>query len=130
MPKTPDPIDQHVGRRVRTRRLMLNMSQEALGDQVGITFQQIQKYEKGTNRISASRLQQISRVLGVSAWSFFEGAPSAKAQKVRPPDHVDEFLANAYGLALMKSFTKIQNAPLRRSIVYLVEAIALTFPVA
>ena len=73
--KAPNPIDKHVGSRVRMRRMMLSMSQEKLGDALGLTFQQVQKYEKGTNRIGASRLQQISNILQVPVSFFFEGAP-------------------------------------------------------
>src|ERR1700678_1752014 len=73
--KAPNPIDKHVGSRVRMRRMMLGMSQEKLGDALGLTFQQVQKYEKGTNRIGASRLQQISHILQVPVAFFFEGAP-------------------------------------------------------
>ena len=75
--KAPNPTDKHVGSRVRMRRMMLGMSQEKLGDALGLTFQQVQKYEKGTNRIGASRLQQISHILQVPVSFFFEGAPSA-----------------------------------------------------
>src|SRR3974390_3882615 len=74
--KAPNPIDKHVGSRVRMRRMMLAMSQEKLGDALGLTFQQVQKYEKGTNRNGASRLQQISSILQVPVAFFFEGAPS------------------------------------------------------
>ena len=74
--KAPNPIDKHVGSRVRMRRMMLGMSQEKLGDALGLTFQQVQKYEKGTNRIGASRLQQISLILQVPVSFFFEGAPA------------------------------------------------------
>src|SRR5215468_9813118 len=74
--KAPNPIDQHVGSRVRMRRLMLAMSQEKLGDALGLTFQQVQKYEKGTNRIGASRLEQTSHILQVPVAFFFEGAPN------------------------------------------------------
>src|ERR1700716_3163332 len=77
--KMPTPIDRHVGSRVRMRRVMLRMSQEKLGEALGLTFQQVQKYEKGTNRIGASRLQQISRTLDVPPAYFFEGAPSFEA---------------------------------------------------
>ena len=73
--KKPNPIDVHVGSRIRLRRTMLNMSQEKLGEALGITFQQIQKYEKGTNRVGASRLQNISSVLNVPVSFFFEAAP-------------------------------------------------------
>ena len=76
MPRhSQNPIDKHVGNRVRMRRMMLSMSQEKLGGALGLTFQQVQKYEKGTNRIGASRLQQIARVLSVPVPFFFEGAP-------------------------------------------------------
>src|ERR1700750_1950335 len=78
--KAPNPIDKHVGSRVRMRRMMLSMSQEKLGDALGLTFQQVQKYEKGTNRIGASRLQQISHILQVPVSFFFEGAPSPQGQ--------------------------------------------------
>src|SRR5216684_3293407 len=77
--KSPNPIDRHVGTRVRMRRMMLGMSQTALGDALGITFQQVQKYEKGTNRIGASRLQHLSHILGVRVAFFFEGLPHAPA---------------------------------------------------
>jgi transcriptional regulator with XRE-family HTH domain len=73
--KAPNPVDRHVGSRVRMRRMLIGMSQEKLGEALGITFQQIQKYEKGTNRIGASRLHHIARVLGVPVEFFYEGAP-------------------------------------------------------
>ena len=77
--KTPNPTDQHVGARVRMRRIMLAMSQEKPGAALNLTFQQVQKYEKGTNRIGAGRLQQLSHVLQVPVEFFFEGAPNASA---------------------------------------------------
>src|SRR5262245_39728686 len=75
MKKAPNPIDKHVGSRVRMQRMMVGMSQEKLGNALGLTFQQVQKYEKGTNRIGASRVQQISQILQVPVAYFFEGAP-------------------------------------------------------
>ena len=78
--KAPNPVDRHVGARLRMRRMMLPMSQEKLGGALGLTFQQIQKYEKGTNRIGASRLQQISQILQVPVSFFFEGAPNVNAR--------------------------------------------------
>jgi transcriptional regulator with XRE-family HTH domain len=77
--KKPNPIDIHVGSRIRLRRTMLGMSQEKLGEALGITFQQIQKYEKGTNRVGASRLQNISTILNVPVSFFFEDAPGDPA---------------------------------------------------
>src|SRR6476619_5423180 len=75
--KAPNPIDKHVGARVRMRRMMLSMSQEKLGDALGLTFQQVQKYEKGANRIGASRLQQIAQIMQVPVSFFFAGTPHA-----------------------------------------------------
>jgi transcriptional regulator with XRE-family HTH domain len=128
--KTPNPIDKHVGSRVRMRRMMLSMSQEKLGDALGLTFQQVQKYEKGTNRIGASRLQQISNILQVPVSFFFEGAPhlpghhSSGMGEAPSPAYVSDFLATSDGLSLTKSFMKIKNGKLRRRIVDLVEQIA------
>ena len=129
--KAPNPIDKHVGSRVRMRRMMLGMSQEKLGDALSLTFQQVQKYEKGTNRIGASRLQQISHILQVPVSFFFEGAPSSAgvAQQVGlgeapSPAYVSDFLATSDGLSLTKSFMRIKNSKLRRRIVDLVEQIA------
>jgi transcriptional regulator with XRE-family HTH domain len=128
--KAPNPIDKHVGSRVRMRRMMLNMSQEKLGDALGLTFQQVQKYEKGTNRIGASRLQQISSILQVPVAFFFEGAPNlqgptAEGMREAPsPAYVSDFLATSEGLALTKAFMRIKEPKLRRRIVDLVEEIA------
>lgn len=124
--KVPNPIDKHVGRRVRMRRMMLGMSQEKLGDALDLTFQQVQKYEKGTNRISASRLQHISQILQLPVPFFFEDAPGQiRAKGDAPsPAYVSDFLATKDGLALTKAFMQIKNAKLRRDIVNLVEEIA------
>src|SRR6478672_10518915 len=117
--KAPNPIDKHVGSRVRMRRMMLGMSQEKLGDSLGLTFQQVQKYEKGTNRIGASRLQQISLILQVPVSFFFEGAPPPPGRpegfgEAPSPAYVTDFLASSDGLALVKAFMRIENAKLRR----------------
>ena len=125
----PNPVDKHVGSRVRMRRMMLGMSQTNLADAFGLTFQQVQKYEKGTNRISASRLQQTAHVLQVPVVFFFEGAPSVpgvpQAKGTVPsPAYVSDFLATKDGLALIKAFTQIKDKKLRRCIVDLVEGIA------
>jgi transcriptional regulator with XRE-family HTH domain len=127
--KAPNPIDRYVGSRVRMRRLMLGMSQEKLGDGLGLTFQQVQKYEKGTNRIGASRLQHIAHLLQVPVSYFFDGAPNASEQPLASapsPAYVFDFLATSEGLALIKAFMHIHNAHMRRRIVELVEEIAGT----
>jgi transcriptional regulator with XRE-family HTH domain len=129
--KAPNPIDKHVGSRVRMRRMMLGMSQEKLGNNLGLTFQQVQKYEKGTNRIGASRLQQISHILQVPVSFFFEGAPSGAARvdgmsEAPSPAYISDFLATSDGLALTKAFMRISDSKLRRRIVDLVEQIAIS----
>ncbi len=129
--KSPNPIDAHVGTRVRLRRMMLDMSQTTLGEHLGITFQQIQKYEKGTNRIGASRLQAIARVLGVPVAFFFEDAPGNAPvggdqgfDGAHAASHVVEFLSSSEGLALNRAFVRIADARQRRKVVELVKAIA------
>lgn len=120
----PNRIDKHVGSRVRLRRVMLNVKQTDLARRLGLSYQQVQKYERGTNRIGASRLQQISRILQVPVAFFFEGAPgvaqSRTKRKDRPlPDYVIEFLSTSDGHALAKAFTRMRNIKLRRRIVRL-----------
>jgi transcriptional regulator with XRE-family HTH domain len=124
--KVPNPIDVHVGSRVRIRRVELGMSQGKLGDALGITFQQVQKYEKGTNRIGASRLQHVSGILQVAVAHFFEGTPGQLKAKGNPPSstYVSDFIATTDGLTLAKAFTQIKNANVRRQIVKLVNEIA------
>jgi transcriptional regulator with XRE-family HTH domain len=120
-----DSIDKHVGSRIRMRRMMLGLSQTTLGDQLEITFQQVQKYEKGTNRVAASRLQHIADILKVPVPFFFEdvvsGEPTGTFSKnVSPTADINEFMATRDGLTLAKSFMKISNMKLRRQIVSLV----------
>jgi transcriptional regulator with XRE-family HTH domain len=127
--KAPNPVDKYVGSRVRMRRIMLGMSQEKLGEALGLTFQQVQKYEKGTNRVGASRIQQIAEILQVPVSFLFEGGPSGAASaggfnEGPSPSYVSDFLATSEGLALTRAFTRISDAKLRRSIVELVEQIA------
>ena len=124
--KVPNSIDVHVGNRVRIRRLELGMSQTKLGDALGLTFQQVQKYEKATNRISASRLQHVSRILQVAIAYFFEGSPGQLKAKGNAPSsaHVFDFVATTDGLTLAKAFTQIKNANVRHHIVKLVNEIA------
>ena len=128
--KKPNPIDVHVGSRVRLRRTMLGISQEKLGEHLGITFQQIQKYEKGANRIGASRLQEIARVLDTPVAFFFEDAPGTAAggqkgfSEADGADYVVDFLSSAEGLQLNRAFIKIKDAKVRRKIVEMVRALA------
>lgn len=125
MSKTPNPIDVHVGARVRERRMALGLSQERLGDRLGLTFQQIQKYEKGVNRIGASRLLEISRLLDAPVQYFFENAPGEDDQKIeadRP--RIMRFVGTAEGLQLNAAFSKISHDETRRRIVDLVKTLS------
>ncbi|MBB4005316.1 transcriptional regulator with XRE-family HTH domain [Aurantimonas endophytica] len=127
--KKPNPVDTHVGSRVRLRRTMLGMSQEKLGESLGITFQQIQKYEKGSNRIGASRLQRMSEVLNVPVAFFFEDAPGGidgKEGFAEPsgPDYVVDFLSSTEGLQLNRAFVRIADPKVRRRVIDLVRTLA------
>jgi transcriptional regulator with XRE-family HTH domain len=127
--KVPNPIDKHVGSRVRMRRMMLAMSQGKLGDALGITFQQVQKYEKGTNRIGAGRLQEISHILQVPIAFFYESASDGSAlntseQGTRSQALIDDCISSPEGLKLVQSFTRIESAMVRRRIVALVQEVA------
>jgi transcriptional regulator with XRE-family HTH domain len=128
--KKPNPVDQHVGSRVRLRRMLLGMSQERLGESMGLTFQQVQKYEKGVNRIGASRLFQISKILDVPVQFFFEEAPhsgdGAQQRGLAESDSeafILEFLNSREGLELNRAFVKIGDPKVRKSVVDLVRAL-------
>lgn len=123
--RVPNPVDKHVGSRVRMRRLMLGMSQEKLAHGLAVTFQQVQKYEKGINRVGAGRLQHISHILQIPAAFFFDGSPHGEAPS---PAHVSDFVTTADGLALMQAFMRIEQPSLRQRIVQLVEEIASDNP--
>jgi transcriptional regulator with XRE-family HTH domain len=122
-------IDKYVGSRVKARRQELGVSQEKLGNALGVTFQQIQKYEKGTNRISASRLQQIGSVLGVPAAFFFEGLQELTAEmsgfaETPAVPYAADVVSTDEGLQLIRAFMRIQDPTMRRRIVEFIESIA------
>ena len=125
--KRPNPTDVYVGSRVRMRRKMLGLSQEKLGEKLGITFQQIQKYEKGTNRVGASRLQDMASAMEVPVSYFF---PDASASSAAPGMQEEgaafmmDFMSTAEGLELSRAFMRIRNSKVRRKIVELVRALA------
>ncbi|MEO1700696.1 MAG: helix-turn-helix domain-containing protein [Pseudomonadota bacterium] len=127
--KQPNPIDVHVGTRIRLRRTMVSMSQEKLGEALGITFQQVQKYEKGTNRVGASRLQNIAGILNVPVSFFFEDAPGEKSNSSNEmaesgSNYVVSFLSSSEGLQLNRAFVKISDPKVRRKIIDLVKSLA------
>lgn len=125
--KRPNPTDVYVGSRVRLRRKMLGLSQEKLGDKLGITFQQIQKYEKGTNRVGASRLQAMANALDVPISYFFpdsaQGAQGTGLQEEGAAFMMD-MMSSAEGLDLSRAFVKIRSSKVRRKVVELVRALA------
>jgi len=121
----PHQIDIHVGNRLRSRRLVLGLSQEKLGERLGITFQQIQKYEKGTNRVSASKLQAAAVVLSVPIGYFFEDRePQTPDGLVREVDEIGTFLVSRDGVSLNRAFTSIKSKQVRQSIITLTKALA------
>jgi transcriptional regulator with XRE-family HTH domain len=128
MTKSPNPIDRHVGARVKMRRVLLGMSQEKLGEALGITFQQVQKYEKGTNRIGASRLQLAAKILGVPVNFFFEGGGTIEETPgfadAQEPIYVEDATGGTDGQRLMAAFLRIRQPELRRRVLELVETMA------
>ena len=124
MLKAPDPIDVKVGAKIRARRLLVGMTQEALAAILGITFQQIQKYEKGTNRVSASRLQNVAAVLHVPVWYFFPDNGHAAQAAATSDDEIALFLKSNEGRDLNVAFALIKSPDVRRRIVGLVKSLA------
>jgi transcriptional regulator with XRE-family HTH domain len=126
--KTPNPADLHVGGRVRMRRKFLGISQSELAEQIKLTFQQVQKYERGSNRISASKLFEISRVLKVPVAYFFEGYGEAPAVEgfgdVSSEQYVHGFLMTTEGIELAEAFPRIKSPGVRRKVMDLVRALA------
>ena len=124
--KKPNPIDIHVGARIRLKRTMERLSQEKLADQLGITFQQVQKYEKGTNRIGASRLKEISDILTVPVSFFFEGLPSSDEgfSEEDSSSFYTDFLSTAEGIQLNRSFLRIKDPRVRKRILDLVKTLS------
>ncbi|MHC5306430.1 helix-turn-helix domain-containing protein [Bartonella sp. LJL80] len=124
--KKPDPTDIYVGSRIRLRRNMLGLSQEKLGEQLGITFQQIQKYEKGTNRVGASRLQAISEIMDVPVSYFFEEAPGSRPLEGfgESDNSFMDFCSSSEGIQLMRAFTNIKDPKVRRKIIDLAKALS------
>jgi transcriptional regulator with XRE-family HTH domain len=128
----PNPVDVHVGNRMRMRRMLVGMSQEKLGERLGLTFQQVQKYEKGTNRVSASRLFHVAQVLGVPVQYFYEDLPEGAANGAGTEGFgesgeqavITNFLNSSEGLQLNRAFHQITDTDVRRRVVELVKSIA------
>ena len=125
--KQANPIDVQVGNRVRIRRMLIGMSQERLGDLLGLTFQQVQKYEKGVNRIGAGRLFEVARILNVPVDFFYEGLATnqpgpGEPEAAAPP--VMEFVSSGEGLQLSLAFMKIKDSKVRKRVLDLVKSLA------
>ncbi|HEU6442668.1 MAG TPA: helix-turn-helix domain-containing protein [Microvirga sp.] len=128
MKKSTSSIDKEIGTRVRMRRISIGMSQEKLGEMLGLTFQQVQKYEKGMNRISVGRLVDIAKILEVDIHFFFDGIKSGKAGSGFAEEGASPYIADVMstpeGLQLIRTFTEIKSAKVRKSIVQLVASLA------
>lgn len=128
MKKSTSSIDKEIGTRVRMRRISIGMSQEKLGEMLGLTFQQVQKYEKGMNRISVGRLVDIAKILGVDIHFFFNGIKSGKTEpgfaEEESPAYLADVMSTPEGLQLIRTFTGIKSAKVRKSIVQLVASLA------
>jgi transcriptional regulator with XRE-family HTH domain len=123
MKKSPNEPDRHIGKQVRLRRIALEMTQEKLADALGLTFQQIQKYEKGVNRIGAGRLLEIARVLEVDVTYFFDGLPDYTASTTAAESAFHLVASNPHGVKLIELFASVEDSTIQRSIVDLVEAV-------
>ena len=125
--KQANPVDAHVGHRVRLRRMLIGMSQERLGELLGLTFQQVQKYEKGINRIGAGRLYEVAGILGVPVAFFYEDVDNERpvqVTKTGEPPPVMEFLSSPEGLQLSLAFMRIKDVKVKRRILDLVRSLA------
>lgn len=127
-PRSPNPIDVHVGTRVRLRRQVMKMSQEKLGDQLGVTFQQVQKYERGANRVGASRLWKMSQVLDVPVGFFYDGLDQMGGSTEFAEDDqlpiVYDFINSTDGVNLAKAVSQIKSKAVRRQILELARSLA------
>jgi len=128
MKKSTGSIDKEIGSRVRMRRVSIGMSQEKLGDMLGLTFQQVQKYEKGMNRISVARLVEIAKILNVDIDFFFDGIKAGRGEagfaESGAPPYVADMMSTPEGLQLVRTFAGIKSPRVRKSIVQLVAALA------
>ena len=124
--KKPNAIDKHVGNQLRLRRNLLNLSQEKLGEKIGVTFQQVQKYEKGLNRVGASRLQGLAEALEVQVAFFFEDAPKMQVAESSPIADIayKEFCSSTEGIELMRAFSRITDPKIRAKVLDLAKALA------
>jgi len=127
--KTPNPIDVNVGARVRLKRTMIGLSQEKLGDSLGVSFQQVQKYEKGTNRISASKMHEIAEILQEPVSFFFKDSPGSTSQQTgfaeaENSEYIADLLSSPDDVKLFRAFNKIKDPKIRKNIIDMVRSFA------
>jgi len=120
----PNPVDRHVGLRIRLRRKELGVSQEKLADSIGLTFQQVQKYERAANRVSASKLWEVARALNTNIAYFYEGLPAEGSAQSRNAAGLEDFLLTSEGIELVRYFPQIPRSGVRRQILELVRTMA------
>jgi transcriptional regulator with XRE-family HTH domain len=123
--RKPDPVDIEVGQRIKIQRLAAGLSQTELGESIGVTFQQVQKYEKGANRVGAGRLTQIARVLNVAVNTFFEGREHIEKVAQQGVDSPLALITHPHAFRLLQAYSTLTDGELRRSIVELVERVAV-----
>ena len=122
--RSPNQTDVYIGKRIKMQRLARGLSQTNVANRLGITFQQIQKYERGVNRVGAGRLQEIANLFSVTPAFFFDDGPRLKLGKSEGESETTELLANKYNLALAQAFNKIRSRSVRRNVLELVEGLA------
>ena len=125
--RSPNKTDVYIGKRIKMQRLARGLSQTDVASRLGITFQQIQKYERGTNRVGAGRLQEMANLLGVTPAFFFEDGPRYKPGQSEEASETTELLANKYNLALTQAYDKIRSRGVRRNVLELVEGLAESY---
>lgn len=123
MQKSPNDVDRHIGKRIRARRIAVNLSQEKLAEALGLTFQQVQKYEKGINRVGASRLLHIAQILGVEIDHFFKGLPETAGLTGSIDNVFEKVIDTAEGVRLLEAFATVEDIQIQRKIVDLVELV-------
>jgi len=122
--RSPNQTDVYIGKRMKMQRLARGLSQTDIAKRLGITFQQIQKYERGVNRVGAGRLQEMANLLGVTPAFFFEDGPRLKPGQSEEASETTELLANKYNLALAQAYNRIRSRTVRRNVLELVEGLA------
>jgi len=122
--RSPNQTDVYIGKRMKMQRLARGLSQTDIAKRLGITFQQIQKYERGVNRVGAGRLQEMANLLGVTPAFFFEDGPRLKPGQSEEASETTELLANKYNLALAQAYNRIRSHTVRRNVLELVEGLA------